>query len=444
MQRVFRVVETKALTPVGPKTTNAFNRSVRRFGILNPVLLAEVVDADGVIDLAIIDGNRRVRAARAARLPKIPSVVLKATTEHDRARLTLMCNYMRSANFHTESAAILSLAADEEAAADAARTIGLGPGKMQQLYRKIATMPEPVRQAMYEHRIPVTAARWVGAWPEGLQRELVDLLGRRRYVNTTTVKDLREWYAERHPEEFAVAEPAREDVPFDEWGDTSLQVVEIPSSPFVPESTVSTESERASLTEPELNHAPASPRVPAPSPVVSAETAGPNDRLQDATDSTNVPGVLPGPSIAARAATIGVPESIRSDSDPGASHVVAPAPAGKLDSIQTAVPAREPGSGFPERIAQVSPRVTDSVRSDSDGSDAGAHQSDSGPTGATEVQTASGPGDDRAERMVAFVVRLDGTLRELAREGQEMGIDRSVWVDRAMRAWDRIGQPVGG
>ena len=71
-----------------------------------------------------------------------PAVVLKATTKQDRARLTLLCNSMRSANFHTESAAILALAADEDAAAEAARAIGLGAVKIQQLYRKIVTMPD--------------------------------------------------------------------------------------------------------------------------------------------------------------------------------------------------------------------------------------------------------------------------------------------------------------
>jgi hypothetical protein len=41
--------------------------------------------------------------------------------------------------------------------------------------------------------------------------------------------------------------------------------------------------------------------------------------------------------------------------------------------------------------------------------------------------------------MVAFVVRLDAALREFPREACELGIDRSIWVDRSMRAWDGIG-----
>jgi hypothetical protein len=46
--------------------------------------------------------------------------------------------------------------------------------------------------------------------------------------------------------------------------------------------------------------------------------------------------------------------------------------------------------------------------------------------------------NDRAEQLVAFVVRLDAKLRDLAREGHALGVSRSVWVDRTMRAWERI------
>ncbi len=431
MQRVFRVVETRELKPVGPKTTNAFNRSVRRYGVLNPVLLAEVIDADGVIGLAVIDGNRRIRAARSARLPKVPAVVLKATTKEDRARLTLMCNYMRSGNFHTESAAIMALADDEDAAADAARVIGLGPVKMQQLYRKIATMPEPVRQAMREHRIPVSAATWVGAWPEGLQRELVELLDRRRYVNTTMMKDLREWYAERHPEEFAVADPAIADVPLDGWSDDSLRGVAIPAPPHpdlpskehdIPRSNIvaaepgpapsaSLRREFTAKLEPEMNRSNGDDEtVPA-----EADETGGAQASNDPGSMSSLVGDRAGATVAPVVSTTGELSEQLPPHD--ASPVWAtPQPAARQSPVITFA---APGDAL--AVASVGQVAASTATTSTDG--------------APERLT---PVDDSAERMVAFVVRFDAALREFAREGRELGIGHAVWVDRTMRAWDGL------
>jgi ParB/RepB/Spo0J family partition protein len=423
MQRVFRVVNTAELKPVGIKSTGQFNRSVRRYGVLNPVLLAEVVDADGAIELAIIDGHRRVRAARSARLPKIPAVVLKATTKQDRARLTLLCNSMRSANFHTESAAILALAADEDAAAGAARAIGLGPVKVQQLYRKISTMPEPVRNAMYEHRIPVTAASWVGAWPEGLQREVVDLLARRRYVNTTMLKDLREWYAERHPEEFAVAAPATEDVPFDEWSDTSLHVVNIPAPPAAPVDNVDGGGVRSPSGE--------ACRVDVHAP--PGDSALPLGAVPDAThlgaqhvEVANIPTDPAAETLSEERGDSGSMESLHVEHSRKLptvpSFAVHPAETMPMLSDRPPLVSANSSSHGPSALAPLGPPASLE------------------PAGLADAASAAGPGtDDRAERMVAFVVRLDAALREFAREACELGIDRSIWVDRSMRAWDGIG-----
>jgi hypothetical protein len=63
--------------------------------------------------------------------------------------------------------------------------------------------------------------------------------------------------------------------------------------------------------------------------------------------------------------------------------------------------------------------------------------SGSAPAALTEAELESRTGpDEGAERMVAFVVRLDAAMRELARQGHALGIGRAVWIDRTMRAWD--------
>jgi hypothetical protein len=367
------------------------------------VLLAEVIDPDGVIALAIIDGNRRIRAAQAARLPKVPAVVLKATTAQDRARLTLMCNYMRSANFHTESAAIMALATDEDAAAQAAREIGLGPVKVPQLYRRIATMPGAVRQAMYEHRLPVTAATWVGSWPEGLQQEVVELLGRRRYVNTTMMKDLREWYAERHPDQFGVMEKAREEVPFDEWSDTALHVVDIPVPPSMPEAAPAPRGGPADIAGDKYHPVPTAPHQPSTA-MMAAQYVNWTDQ-QPGADPTQAP-----PALGRR-------------EDDGALRTAEP-----RSDLRVAAPSSPPlpimlsdHRAGPVATLPAAPALTASAAAVS-----------------PKPETTMDEGD-RTEHMMAFVVRLDAALRDLAGEGHALGISRSVWVDRTMRAWDGIG-----
>jgi ParB/RepB/Spo0J family partition protein len=433
MQRVFRVVDTNELELAGPKATAAFTRSVRRYGVVTPVLVAEMVDADGVIALTVVDGNRRIRAAKAERLPKVPAVVLKATTEQERARLTLMCNYMRSMNFHTESAAILSLASDVDAAAGAAKAVGLGPFKIQQLYRKITAMPEPVRRAMYEHRIPITAATWVGSWPEGLRREVVELLGRRRYLNTTMIKDLRASYAERHPEEFDTGGPAVGVAAIDPWIEADGIAVELPASPGLPESV------------PDASVAPARPAggyvrtiagqsAPLATNGLEVEPAWLDGDLQQVASTRAQPVAERPLQDARRTGQAWPPHEDRTDSIP------APAISAEngLWSGGTRVDVVVSAADRTHRTAAAATPDSRPV--------AFADPAAPGPTLASVQPTAHGAGapvvverslpvasekvDDRTERMVAFVVRLDATMRELAREGHALGIGRDRAVGR--------------
>lgn len=226
MQRVFRLVDTADLRPVGTKTTSGFERSVERHGILNPITVAEVPDDDGVIGLEIVDGNRRVRAAQLAGLDKIPAVVLKETSPRDRARLTLMSNHLRSGNFVTESTAVTALADSKQSVRRTAHALGISTVKLQGIFNKLENMPEAVRRAMYDDRIPVTSATAIAGWPPDLQDEIVAMLRGRRYLDSRTIDAAKKAYDERHPPARAArpatsgtAEPALQ-APHQEWADT--------------------------------------------------------------------------------------------------------------------------------------------------------------------------------------------------------------------------------
>ncbi|CAN5863265.1 hypothetical protein BH20CHL2_BH20CHL2_12520 [soil metagenome] len=261
MQRVFRLVDTAELEPVGMKTTTGFERSVERHGIINPIIVAEVADEDGVIVLEIVDGNRRVRAAKSAGLDKIPAVVLKETVPEDRARLTLMANQLRSYNFHTESLALSALAADEESAGRAANAMGISAVKLQNMQKKLAGMPEEIRRGMYEGTVPVSSATVIAGWPDELQRRIVDELRRKRRLYTRQIDEIKQEYERLHPPppkpaRVAQMPPAPEAPPFDDWYDDEPVAYSGPSSVAAPVSVQPTVSPPPAPQPPSSETAP--------------------------------------------------------------------------------------------------------------------------------------------------------------------------------------------
>lgn len=87
---------------VGPKPSERLVESIRRYGIAVPVILEERVSDDGAIDFRIVDGNRRVAAARVAELEDVPARILREADSRDIANLTLMTNSFRTSNYLTE------------------------------------------------------------------------------------------------------------------------------------------------------------------------------------------------------------------------------------------------------------------------------------------------------------------------------------------------------
>ena len=110
MDATYRAVDVVALgDTIGTPPTPRMRRSIRRIGVVQPVLLAEITSADGGTELRIIDGNRRVAAARAVRIAQIPAIVLAGLADEEIAQLTLTANGFRTANYLTEFWAIKQL-----------------------------------------------------------------------------------------------------------------------------------------------------------------------------------------------------------------------------------------------------------------------------------------------------------------------------------------------
>lgn len=89
---------------IGPSPTRTLIRSVSELGVLSPVLLGEIDSGE----LVIVDGNRRITAARLAGLETIPARVA-AVDRQAAAILTTTANAIRNSNPAAEVAAIAVL-----------------------------------------------------------------------------------------------------------------------------------------------------------------------------------------------------------------------------------------------------------------------------------------------------------------------------------------------
>ena len=175
MQRVFRVVETAELTPMDLAPTDRMIASVRRYGVLAPVLLEERVDEDGGVSLAIVDGNRRVNAAQQAGVERIPAIVFSRADPEAMAAMTLIANGLRSRNPVSEWQATERLGDLGNDAGQIMRLTGLTKASLETRLRP-STMHPDLRRAMLEGRIAVTVWERAGRLPPEAQQRLADLL----------------------------------------------------------------------------------------------------------------------------------------------------------------------------------------------------------------------------------------------------------------------------
>lgn len=87
---------------IGTPPSQRLQESVERMGVLQPVMLSRHADDAGEISLNVIDGNRRIGAARAVGLPNVPAIVFENLEPNAVAETTLASNHFRSANYLAE------------------------------------------------------------------------------------------------------------------------------------------------------------------------------------------------------------------------------------------------------------------------------------------------------------------------------------------------------
>ncbi len=103
MEREIRQVPVGELGETwGPKPSERLVENIRANGIVVPLVVAEVTDADGAISYRLVDGNRRLASARLAELESVPALIVRGHSDPELAQMTVLANSMRATNPVTE------------------------------------------------------------------------------------------------------------------------------------------------------------------------------------------------------------------------------------------------------------------------------------------------------------------------------------------------------
>lgn len=155
-------------SPLEP--TAAFVRSVELAGVLEPVLAVPAGDGK----YRVPDGKRRVKAAKAVGLDRVPAFVYEGLTEADEQAITLLGNLQRSANVVVEFAAIEELVQVLGSPEAVAESLGIPLTRVRRRL-KLQGLIGGLRTAFRDGEIGASVAEAAAALPGAVQQVLVDM-----------------------------------------------------------------------------------------------------------------------------------------------------------------------------------------------------------------------------------------------------------------------------
>jgi len=179
MEREFREIALAELGETwGPKPAERLVQNIRDNGIVVPVVVAEVPDEDGQITFQLIDGNRRVAAARLAGLSTVPAQVIRRFSPAELAQITLLANSMRATNPVTEWWALDELVQAGSRPDDLARMTGLSKSTLQNRMT-LADLDVRLFEGLARGEVPPTVAMAASRLPSELQDQLGETFSER-------------------------------------------------------------------------------------------------------------------------------------------------------------------------------------------------------------------------------------------------------------------------
>lgn len=182
---MLEMLPTNAKLP-SPEPLDAMVESIRSQGIIYPVVLIE--EPDGFV---VVDGRRRIKAARKAELTEVPAFIFEAN-KVGRASMMLVLQMQRSANAVSEFEAINELISSGYADfKEIAKVTGIPLSRISQRM-KLANLPKPLMTALKAGKITDTVAQKVAVLTDAQKDKAVEIY--KASKNTLTapqVADLR-------------------------------------------------------------------------------------------------------------------------------------------------------------------------------------------------------------------------------------------------------------
>lgn len=137
--------------------------SIREYGILQPLIVSKVIkntDHGTIVEYQLIAGERRLKAARKAGLPRVPAIVRKIDTPKLKLELALIENIQRSELNAIESARAYARLQDEFNLTQ--KEIALRVGKSREAVAntmRLLNLPAYIQDAIHAGKINESQAR---------------------------------------------------------------------------------------------------------------------------------------------------------------------------------------------------------------------------------------------------------------------------------------------
>lgn len=176
---------------VGPPPDRSLVESIKHLGLLEPVLLtgSSKPDDRAHSGLRVLDGRRRVKAARRAGLREIPCLVVE-TAGLVGSTVAVAKHATRRDNLAAELAAVESMAATGRSEQEIAAATGLGPERVRQRLRLRGLHPD-LRAALASGTLSAHAATEAVRLPGSAQEDLADRLRERGKLTARDLADAR-------------------------------------------------------------------------------------------------------------------------------------------------------------------------------------------------------------------------------------------------------------
>lgn len=188
MESSFQIIALADLPhTIGTPPAERLLENIRRKGVIQPILVARVSDDVGEIHLRIIDGNRRVAAARAAGQSEVPAIVFDGLSTESISEATLITNGFRSANYLAEFWAMKQLERSHYSFGDVAAISGMASSSIA-LRSSLSHLHRDLFIALRNGLITQTIATSAAKLPGIQQDQLAEILLQKGRLTTKDIK----------------------------------------------------------------------------------------------------------------------------------------------------------------------------------------------------------------------------------------------------------------